>query len=224
MQNWVGEKLDLLLTQENTPENIVHYWLGLVEYMNRAQFKLSHDLLRSPRCVVFSGDANLHERCDPLWLWYSEIDIDNNGGFKELDQRKLENLIESNIRVGIGSNVKQDDAAWSAIQLAQDSIGLQPKSMWLNALGLWDDAIVAARKEDQSDFRSLATRIECNHNLTNFEENYHMAQTYWQSFTHIQKLWVGNWVAIASFSVGDFESMSHYIMSLKKGSQKSLYK
>jgi hypothetical protein len=61
-------------------------------------------------------------------------------------------LIETNIRVGIGSFNDQRDVALSTIDLATKETGLAPRSDWLIALSRWDDALVATRREtDEGD-------------------------------------------------------------------------
>lgn len=131
--------------------------------------RLTPKLLTATR-KSFAFDAQtVSDRCDPLVLWYSEIDsIEQFRTQKSVDFTRL---IETNIRVGIGSFNDQRDVALSTIDLATKETGLAPKSNWLIALSKWDDALVATRRETEEgeqDLFSIVTNQVSGGVLWNF--------------------------------------------------------
>lgn len=102
-------------------------------------------------------EGTVSNRCDPLVLWYAEIDsVEQIKSRKSVDFARL---IETNIRVGIGSSNDQKDVALSTIDLATQETGLAPKSDWLIALSKWDDALVATRREAQEGGQDLFSTV-----------------------------------------------------------------
>lgn len=90
-------------------------------------------------------------------LWYAEIDsVEQFKAQKDVD---FVRLIETNIRVGIGSSQDQRDVALSTLDLAREEAGLQPKSDWLVALGKWDEALLATKRELAEGERDLFTVV-----------------------------------------------------------------
>lgn len=119
--------------------------------------RLTPRLLTATRDSLKFDAGNLNERSDPLALWYFELDaVESTKAQKAIDFSKL---IEANIRVGIGSNINQQDAASSYIDLALDTNGLMPKSDWLVALGKWDEALVATAREAEHGETDLFTNV-----------------------------------------------------------------
>ncbi|KAJ9099964.1 hypothetical protein QFC21_003972 [Naganishia friedmannii] len=139
--------------------------------------------------------GNLNERSDPLVLWYTEIDaVEQFRAGKPIDFPKL---IEANIRVGVGSNINQQDAASSSIDLALDMTGLMPKSDWLVALGKWDEALKATAREAQHGETDLFTNVANQ-----------LANEYYDQFSNSQKTKIAHWNTVASWAVGDFLKMA----------------
>jgi hypothetical protein len=64
------------------------------------------------------------------------------------------------IRVSIGSAHDQRDVALSTLDLASEEAGLQPKSDWLIALGKWDEALLATKRELVNGERDLFSVIK----------------------------------------------------------------
>jgi hypothetical protein len=97
-------------------------------------------------------------------LWYAEIDsVEQFKAQKDVD---FVRLIETNIRVGIGSSQDQRDVALSTLDLAREEAGLQPKSDWLVALGKWDEALLATKRELAGGERDLFTVV--SNQVSNF--------------------------------------------------------
>jgi hypothetical protein len=90
-------------------------------------------------------------------LWYSEIDALEQ--FRAGEPIDFPKLIEANIRVGVGSNINQQDAASSCIDLALATNGLMPKSDWLVALGKWDEGLKATAREAQHGETDLFNNV-----------------------------------------------------------------
>jgi hypothetical protein len=57
-----------------------------------------------------------------------------------------------------------------------------------------------------------------------FAEVHSLAHEYYDEFSLGQKEQIAQWNAVASWAVGDFLNMSHYLTHMKKGSSKILYK
>lgn len=172
MQRFIHDRIHDIFALPETPTAVTEFWLTVIEHMRRIVSDFGSDLLQSARRSAQREDQYLHERMDPVWLWYAELDMDENGGFSKDNSEQLKSLVEANIRVAVGSNIKQDAAAWATIELGQDICNVPATSAWLTALGKWDEAILAANREDRISPQNIATRMECYHNLADFEENY----------------------------------------------------
>jgi hypothetical protein len=57
-----------------------------------------------------------------------------------------------------------------------------------------------------------------------YAEVHSLADEYYDLFSIGQKENIAHWNAVASWAVGDFLNMSHYLTHMKKGSAKLLYK
>lgn len=152
-------------------------------------------------------------------MWYAEIDA-----AEDLNSSSLSALIEANLRVGVGSNVRQDDAALSAMQLAE-SEGLTLDPSWLEALGRWEIAIdLNKRHQAGTPFKSVSTALTCYHALTDFSAVLDLAKEYFPLLPQHERAQVGHWCTVAAWAEGDFEAMATYLSSQNKGSTKLLYK
>lgn len=198
--------------------------MTVFEHMRRIVPDFGSDLIQSARHSAQRDNEYLHDKLDPVWLWYAELDMDENGGFSPDNNERLSSLVEANIRVAVGSSIKQDDAAWATIELGQDTCEVVAPSSWLAALGKWDEAISAANQEDRSNPQNIATRMECYHNLADFEENYQLSQEHDDLIIASQRIPVAHWSSLAALAVGDLDRMNRHVGSLKKGSLRSLYK
>lgn len=227
LQDMVQRRMSDILASASTPQIVMESLLSLVEFMHRGNItRLSPQVLASAKISLSQDSNRLDEPCDPLLLWYAEIDCES----LDNEQASLAKLIEANIRVGIASNNKQDDAALSSIKLAEAEFGMQPKSQWLQALSRWDEALQACERETRTQvqqrpsFQSLSTQMICHYALADFEQVYDLSQKHHDSFTNPQKRDVAHWATVSAWAMGDFENMAKYVTYHKKGSTKLLYK
>lgn len=235
-----------MLQEPSAPQNIKSIWLSILQFLHRCSLsRLTPKLLTATR-NSFAVEESISERCDPLVLWYAEIDsVEQFKARKDVD---FVRLIETNIRVSIGSAHDQRDVAISTLDLAREEAGLQPESDWLVALGKWDEALFATKRElengerdlfavvtnqvrQSSSFRKLyqlnfvlSQQIISHFNRMDYAEVYSLANRHYDSFSMEQKESIAHWNATASWAVGDFLNMSHYLTHMKKGSSKLLYK
>ncbi|KAI5450344.1 hypothetical protein NCC49_003127 [Naganishia albida] len=216
-----------VLQASNTPENVKSIWLSILQFLHRCSLsRLTPKLLTATRKSFAFDAGSVSTRCDPLVLWYAEID-----SIEQLDTRKsvdFARLIETNIRVGIGSFNDQRDVALSTIDLAAKENGLAPRSDWLIALSRWDQALVATKREmeegDKDAFSIVNNQTISHFARLDFAEVHSLASEYYDEFSLGQRERIAQWNAVASWAVGDFLSMSHYLTHMKKGSSKILYK
>jgi hypothetical protein len=112
--------------------------------------------------------------------------------------------------------------------LYKEEFGLDPKSSWLQALGRWDEALIALDRESDSrgqlDFNAISGRIVCLHALMDFDEVYKYATDHFDGFNHAERSETAHWAANAAWAQGDFENMARFAANQPKGSTKVLYK
>ncbi|KAJ9118351.1 hypothetical protein QFC22_004267 [Naganishia vaughanmartiniae] len=147
------------MCDRTTPQNIKSTWLSITQFLHRCSVsRLTPRLLTATRdSLRFDHGSSISERLDPLVLWYAEVDAVEL--FRTQKPIDFPTLIEANIRVGVGSNINQQDAASSSIDLALDMDGLMPKSDWLVALGKWDEALIATAREAEHGETDLFTNV-----------------------------------------------------------------
>jgi hypothetical protein len=135
---------------------------------------------------------------------------------------------KANIRLGVGSNLKQDDAAFATIDLFKEGFGLEPKSSWLQALGRWDEAIITLDRESEAkgplNFNDFSSRIVCLHSLMDFDQAYQLVMDQYDDFTQAERSEMAHFATIAAWAQGDFENMARFASNNRKGSTKFLYK
>lgn len=201
------------------PSSIQTLWLSIVEFTQKSTVsRLSPEVVQAARHSLAHEQKTLSERADPLAVWYAEIDAE-----EELNAGTLEALIEANLRVGVGSNVRQYDGAWCSMELAQEK-GTWLKSQWFQSLGRWDDAVTAVKKEGLQDFDSMRTLLGCQHELTDFPAVLGIARGRFPTLSREQQADVAHWCTVASWAEGDFAAMGNFISCQPKGSTRLLYK
>ncbi len=122
----------------------------------------------------------------------------------------MSNLIEANIRVGVGSNIKQDDAAWSSIELAGIEFGLKPKASWLQALSKWDLALKAVDEAvtpgNMLSYQQMETKLICYHALSDYQSAYALAMDQFDLLTPSEKSETSYFAALGAWAMSDFQS------------------
>jgi hypothetical protein len=216
----VGRAIGNIVTCKDVPPYLREdLWLSILEFTRKSgRVQISSDILSAARRSLSSTDRRLTERADPILVWYAEMDA-----YDHLDDRSMSLLIESNLRVGVGSNIKQDDAAWSSMLLAQDH-GVWLKSDWYEALGRWSEAIAASKSRRTNELQSIETLLTCHYSLTNFPEVLRLAEAYYPSLSQWQRAKLSNWCTVSAWTVGDYTAMGKFLSSQPKGSSRLLYK
>ncbi len=130
--------------------------------------------------------------------------------------------------MGVGSNIRQDDAAFASIDLYKEEFGLEPKSSWLQALGLWDEALIALDREfdgrAQLTFKEFSGRLVCFHALMDFDQGYQLVMNHYDDFEHAERSDMSHFAAVASWAQNDFENLARFASNHPKGTTKLLYK
>ncbi len=136
--------------------------------------------------------------------------------------------VTANIRLGLGSHIKQDDAAFAGMELYKQEFGFDPKSSWLQALQEWDLGLAAIDRESDAKglptFDTLSGRMACLHQMMDFDQVHRIALDHFDTFTQAERVETAHWAAIASWSQGDFDNMARFVSHQRKGPTKLLYK
>lgn len=199
-QEELVRSIDMALTSQNIPPEILQILLNLSEFMEHDDKALHIDIRTlgkyAGKCHAFA--KALH--------------------YKELEFEQDQNSAAVEALISINNHLQQTDAAFGILRKAQGYRDVELKETWFVKLQRWEEALAAYRRREQIDpdsFDVTMGKMRCFHALGEWKMLSDIAQEKWNQASNDQRKAIAPLAAAAAWGRGQWELMDSYIGVMK---------
>lgn len=199
-QEELVHSIDLALTSQNIPPEILQILLNLAEFMEHDDKALPIDIRTLGK---YAGKCHAFAKA----LHYKEL---------EFEQDQNSGAVEA--LISINNQLQQSDAAIGILRKAQAYRDVELKETWFVKLQRWEEALAAYKRReliDPDSFDVTMGKMRCLHALGEWKMLSDLAQEKWNQASNEHRKSIAPLAAGAAWGRGQWELMDSYIGVMK---------
>ncbi|KAK2737357.1 phosphatidylinositol kinase- protein kinase tor1 [Myotisia sp. PD_48] len=199
-QEELVHSIDLALTSQNIPPEILQILLNLAEFMEHDDKALPIDIRTLGK---YAGKCHAFAKA----LHYKEL---------EFEQDQNSGAVEA--LISINNHLQQSDAAIGILRKAQAYRDVELKETWFVKLQRWEEALAAYKRRelvDPDSFEVTMGKMRCLHALGEWKSLSDLAQEKWNQASNEHRKAIAPLAAAAAWGRGQWELMDSYIGVMK---------
>ncbi|KAF3491110.1 phosphatidylinositol 3-kinase tor2 [Arthroderma uncinatum] len=199
-QEELVHSIDLALTSQNIPPEILQILLNLAEFMEHDDKALPIDIRTLGK---YAGKCHAFAKA----LHYKEL---------EFEQDQNSSAVEA--LISINNHLQQSDAAIGILRKAQAYRDVELKETWFVKLQRWEEALAAYKRReliDPDSFEVTMGKMRCLHALGEWKMLSDLAQEKWNQASNEHRKAIAPLAAAAAWGRGQWELMDSYIGVMK---------
>ena len=202
-QEELVRSIELALTSNNIPPDILQILLNLAEFMEHDDKALPIDIRTLGRFA-----AKCHAFAKALH-------------YKELEFEQDQNAQSVEALISINNQLQQSDAAIGILRRAQHYGDVELKEAWFEKLQRWEEALAAYQHRERiepDNFDVVMGKMRCLHALGEWRMLSEIAQEHWGMASAENKRNMSALAAAAAWGRGEWDLMDNYITVMKENS------
>lgn len=199
-QEELVHSIDMALTSQNIPPEILQILLNLAEFMEHDDKALPIDIRTLGK---YAGKCHAFAKA----LHYKEL---------EFEQDQNSGAVEA--LISINNHLQQSDAAIGILRKAQAYRDVELKETWFVKLQRWEEALAAYKRReliDPDSFEVTMGKMRCLHALGEWKMLSDLAQEKWNQASNEHRKAIAPLAAAAAWGRGQWELMDAYIGVMK---------
>ncbi|KKZ57818.1 FKBP12-rapamycin complex-associated protein [[Emmonsia] crescens] len=200
-QEELVRSIDMALTSQNIPPEILQILLNLAEFMEHDDKALHIDIRTLGK---YAGKCHAFAKA----LHYKEL---------EFEQDQNSGAVEA--LISINNQLQQSDAAIGILRKAQAYRDVELKETWFVKLQRWEEALAAYKRReliDPDSFDVTMGKMRCLHALGEWKMLSDLAQEKWNQASNEHRKAMAPLAAGAAWGRGQWELMDSYIGVMKE--------
>ncbi|PGH33947.1 FKBP12-rapamycin complex-associated protein [[Emmonsia] crescens] len=200
-QEELVRSIDMALTSQNIPPEILQILLNLAEFMEHDDKALHIDIRTLGK---YAGKCHAFAKA----LHYKEL---------EFEQDQNSGAVEA--LISINNQLQQSDAAIGILRKAQAYRDVELKETWFVKLQRWEEALAAYKRReliDPESFDVTMGKMRCLHALGEWKMLSDLAQEKWNQASNEHRKAMAPLAAGAAWGRGQWELMDSYIGVMKE--------
>ncbi|EEH19714.1 hypothetical protein PABG_01973 [Paracoccidioides brasiliensis Pb03] len=200
-QEELVRSIDMALTSQNIPPEILQILLNLAEFMEHDDKALHIDIRTLGK---YAGKCHAFAKA----LHYKEL---------EFEQDQNSGAVEA--LISINNQLQQSDAAIGILRKAQAYRDVELKETWFVKLQRWEEALAAYKRReliDPDSFDVTMGKMRCLHALGEWKMLSDLAQEKWNHASNEHRKAMAPLAAGAAWGRGQWELMDSYISVMKE--------
>ncbi|KAK2747845.1 phosphatidylinositol kinase- protein kinase tor1 [Onygenales sp. PD_40] len=202
-QEELVRSIDMALTSQNIPPEILQILLNLAEFMEHDDKALHIDIRTLGK---YAGKCHAFAKA----LHYKEL---------EFEQDQNSGAVEA--LISINNQLQQSDAAIGILRKAQAYRDVELKETWFVKLQRWEEALAAYKRReliDPDSFDVTMGKMRCLHALGEWKMLSDLAQEKWNQASNEHRKAMAPLAAGAAWGRGQWELMDSYLGVMKEQS------
>ncbi|PGH21404.1 hypothetical protein AJ80_03321 [Polytolypa hystricis UAMH7299] len=199
-QEELVRSIDMALTSQNIPPEILQILLNLAEFMEHDDKALHIDIRTLGK---YAGKCHAFAKA----LHYKEL---------EFEQDQNSGAIEA--LISINNHLQQSDAAIGILRKAQAYRDVELKETWFVKLQRWEEALAAYQRRelvDPDSFEVTMGKMRCLHALGEWKMLSDLAQEKWNQASNEHRKAIAPLAAAAAWGRRQWELMDSYLGVMK---------
>ncbi|PGH13669.1 Atypical/PIKK/FRAP protein kinase [Helicocarpus griseus UAMH5409] len=200
-QEELVRSIDMALTSQNIPPEILQILLNLAEFMEHDDKALHIDIRTLGK---YAGKCHAFAKA----LHYKEL---------EFEQDQNSGAVEA--LISINNQLQQSDAAIGILRKAQAYRDVELKETWFVKLQRWEEALAAYKRReliDPDSFDVTMGKMRCLHALGEWKMLSDLAQEKWLQASNEHRKAMAPLAAGAAWGRGQWDLMDSYIAVMKE--------
>ena len=202
-QEELVRSIEMALTSQNIPPEILQMLLNLAEFMEHDDKALHIDIRTLGK---YAGKCHAFAKA----LHYKEL---------EFEQDQNSGAVEA--LISINNHLQQSDAAIGILRKAQAYRDVELKETWFVKLQRWEEALAAYKRRelvDPDSFDVTMGKMRCLHALGEWKMLSDLAQEKWNQASNEHRKSIAPLAAAAAWGRGQWELMDSYLAVMKEQS------
>jgi FKBP12-rapamycin complex-associated protein len=140
---------------------------------------------------------------------------------KEIDAFRETNASDVEALISINTSLQQHDAAWGALEMAQQEKKISEHETWFERLGKWQEALDGYREKlrlDPTNADNFHGKLRCLHALGEWNDLAQNIHERWAEADTEERREFAPMAAAAAWSLRDWDSMDDYIGVMRSDS------